>query len=528
MTAFAVGAILCLGAALALGSDDLTVTIQSGQVKGATRPSGGAEFLGIPYAQPPVGELRWREPQSAKGWSGIRDATKFGAPCAQRDLGGWNRRDAESGKEDCLFLNVMTPKWPAKEELPVMVWLHGGANEGGSASSDLYKDGTLVQHGVILVTVNYRLGIFGFMAQRGLEQESPHHVSGNYGLLDQILALHWVQDNIAKFGGDPGNVTLFGQSAGAHDSSLLMASPLAKGLFQRVIQESGSPLSPPLRSLNKAEAANDKILASLNVPAGEGALAFLRKQTTEALLAAAGGQEPQGIPVLGPIIDGYVLPNSPVEIFAAGEEAPIPVLVGTTTREFGMQGSPDEIRKMIREVMGSLAEKTFDAYGLANGGSGYTDPLFGPAGDQWFADLIFRCPITTEAIWHNGSHRAVYEYQFGRAIPGQEAQGSVHSADLPYVFGFYPKSGNIAGAFSETDFKLADLIETYFTNFAKTGNPNGSGVPEWPEFDHAQRYIFFKQDGQATVESGGLRRKQCDLYREALRERMKSGRLSPD
>ena len=299
MKAFAVGAILCLGAALALGSDDLTVTTQSGQVKGATRPSGGAEFLGIPYAQPPVGELRWREPQSAKGWSGIRDATKFGAPCAQRDLGGWNRRDAESGKEDCLFLNVMTPKWLAKEKLPVMVWLHGGANEGGSASSDLYKDGTLVQHGIILVTVNYRLGIFGFMSQRGLEQESPHHVSGNYGLLDQILALHWVQDNIAKFGGDPGNVTLFGQSAGAHDSSLLMASPLAKGLFQRVIQESGSPLSPPLRSLNKAEAANDKILASLNVPAGEGAIAFLRKQTTEALLAAAGGQEPQGIPVPG-------------------------------------------------------------------------------------------------------------------------------------------------------------------------------------------------------------------------------------
>jgi para-nitrobenzyl esterase len=521
-----VGLSICLSlqvSALATAADNLTIAIASGQIRGATRPSGGAEFLGIPYAQPPVGELRWREPQPAQGWRGTRDATKFGAPCAQRDLGGWNRRDAESGKEDCLFLNVMIPKWPAKEKLPVMVWLHGGANEGGSASSELYKNGTLVQHGVILVTVNYRLGIFGFMAQRGLEKESPHHVSGNYALLDQILALHWVHNNVSKFGGDPENVTLFGQSAGAHDSSLLMSSPLARGLFQRVIQESGSPLSPPLRPLAEAEAANDRILATLNVPA-DGAIAFLRRQTKEVLLNAVGGQDPEGIPVLGPIVDGYVLPRSPVESFAAGEEAPVPVIVGTTTREFGMQGSPDEIRNMIREVAGSVAERTFEVYGLANGGSGNIDPVFGPAGDQWFADLVFRCPLATEAIWHHEAHHLVYEYQFGRAIPGQEAQGAVHSADLPYVFGFYPQSGNIAGAFSETDFKLADLIETYFTNFAKTGNPNGNGAPEWPEFDRSQRYIFFQQDGQATVENGGLRRKQCELYREALRERMKNGR----
>jgi para-nitrobenzyl esterase len=523
MKVFAAIAILCLGAALAFGADDLTVTIQSGRIKGAARATGGAEFLGIPYAEPPVGDLRWREPQPAKGWSEVRDATKFGAPCAQRDLGGWNRHDVENGREDCLFLNVMTPKWPPKEKLAVMVWLHGGANEGGSASSALYKDGTLVQHGIILVTVNYRLGIFGFMAQRGLEQESPHHVSGNYGLLDQILALHWVHDNIAKFGGDPGNVTLFGQSAGARDSSLLMASPLAEGLFERVIQESGSALSYPLRTLAEAEAANDKILASLNVPV-EGAIESLRKQTAEALLKAAANHPPEGIPVIDPIVDGYVFPKSPEEILAAGEESSVDVLIGTTTREFGMQGSPDAIRKMIREFSGSMAEKLFEAYGLSNGGAGNTDPLFGPAGDQWFADLIFRCPIATEAIWHHGAHHVVYEYQFGRAIPGQEAQGSVHSADLPYVFGFYPKGGNIAGAFGETDFKLADLIETYFTNFAKTGNPNGSGVPEWPPFDGSQRYVFFKEDGQVVVESGGLRRKQCDLYREALHEKMKNGR----
>ena len=250
-------------------ADDLVVNTAAGSLKGATRQLGGAEFLGIPYAQPPVGELRWREPLPAKAWTGVRDATTFGAPCAQSVLGDWNRRDAEFSKEDCLFLNVMTPVWPpkAKALLPVMVWFHGGANAGGSASSPLYKDGTLVQHGIVLVTVNYRLSIFGFMAHPALTQESPHHSSGNYALQDQILALHWVQDNIAKFGGDPANVTLFGQSAGAIDAGLLMASPLAKDLFQRVIAESGSPLNAPLRSLTEAEQENEKLLASLKPPA---------------------------------------------------------------------------------------------------------------------------------------------------------------------------------------------------------------------------------------------------------------------
>ena len=514
------GIVLTYSTGVSAGGEDFTVTTNSGAIRGMARASGGAEFLGIPYAQPPVGEMRWKEPVPPQAWIGVRNATAFGAPCAQPVLGDWNRRDAEAGKEDCLFLNVLTPQWPAKGKLPVMVWLHGGSNAGGSASSALYKDGTLVQHGIILVTVNYRLNIFGFFAQRGLSHESLHHVSGNYGLLDQILALRWVQDNIAKFGGNPENVTLFGQSAGAQDASLLMASPVARGLFQRVIQESGSPLSPPLRTLTQAEETGRKLVGIPPGVKGYAAIRYVREQTAEQLLKTVANQDPAGLPIVGPIIDGWVIPTSPAEIFAKGQEAPVPVLIGTTTREFGMQGSADDVRKMIQNITGTLADKAMELYGLSKGASGSVDPVYGPAGDQWFGDLAFRCPISTEAQWHSAAHHAVYQYEFNHAIPGQEAHGAVHSSDLPYVFGFYPKAGNIAGKFTEIDFKLADLIETYFTNFAKTGDPNGAGLTKWPAFDETQPYLQFTQDGKAVVKTGGLRREQCDFYREFVNKRL--------
>lgn len=525
MRSFSALSVLCLCLCLCLfpaksiaAADNLVVNAGGGSLKGATRQLGGAEFLGIPYAQPPVGDLRWREPLPAKQWDGVRDATTFGAPCAQPVLGDWNRRDAEFSKEDCLFLNVMTPVWPpkAKAVLPVMVWFHGGANAGGTASSGLYKDGTLVQHGVVLVTVNYRLSIFGFMAHPALTKESPHHASGNYALADQILALHWVQDNIAKFGGDPANVTVFGQSAGAMDAGLLMASPLTKDLFQRVIAESGSPFNFLPRSLAEAEHANEKLAASLKAPVGD-ELKYLRERSVQELLEVAQKQDSQGIPVQSPIIDGWVLPRSPAEVFAAGQQAPVALLIGTTTREFGMAGSPDEVRKFIQSVTGNLSDRAFVLYGLANGGTGNVDPMYGSAGDQWFADLVFRCPVTTQAAWQVAAHHPVYEYELQHAIPGQEAQGAVHSADLPYVFGYFPKQGNISGNFGEIDVKLADLIETYFTNFAKTGDPNSSGVPKWPEFDGSQAYIKFTQDGR-VASATKLRGAYCDLYREVLKQ----------
>jgi para-nitrobenzyl esterase len=237
------------------------------------------------------------------------------------------------------------------------------------------------------------------------------------------------------------------------------------------------------------------------------------------LLAVAGKQDPEAPPSIGPIIDGWLISRSPVDVFSIGQEAPIDLLIGTTSREFGMQAPPDEVRKFIQNVTGILADRAFALYGLANGGAGTNDPMYGSAGDQWLADLAFRCPTTTEAAWHTTAHHSVYEYELQHSIPGQELQGAVHSADLPYVFGYFPKQGNISGKFGDIDFKLADLIETYFTNFAKMGDPNASGLPKWPEFGGSQAYVQFEQDG-SVASAAGLRRMQCDLYRDVLKQRM--------
>jgi len=333
----------------------LIVPTTAGQVRGGIRPAGGAEFLGIPYGQPPVGPLRWHEPLPAKPWEGVRDATRFAAPCAQPALGEWNRHDAEISHEDCLYLNVVTPTWPAKDKLPVMFWIHGGANEGGTAMAALYNDGTLVRHGVVLVSVNYRLGVFGFLAHPALTAESAHHASGNYGLADQVLALHWVIDNIAKFGGAPANITVFGQSAGAQDTGILMASS-AKDLFQKAIEESGAPLSPRLPRLAEAEAIGAEFAASMKAPPGDGAIAFLRQIPGSELLSRIAALPPAERPHTGPDVDGWIVPRSPTAIFALGQEAAIPLLFGTTTREFGSDAAADRLRARMQEEAGKLAD----------------------------------------------------------------------------------------------------------------------------------------------------------------------------
>jgi para-nitrobenzyl esterase len=497
----------------------LVVATNSGQLRGVHRHWGGAEFLGIPYAQPPVGALRWREPAPMAAWTGVRNAQVFGAPCAQPTLGDWNKRDAEISKEDCLYLNVITPVWPPKNPLPVMLWIHGGGNQGGTASSALYKDGTLVKHGVVLVTVNYRLGILGFLAHPELTRESAHHASGNYGLMDQVAALRWVRENIARFGGDPGNITVFGQSAGAQDTSLLMASPLSKDQFQRAIVESGSAIVPPLPALAEAEKTGQKLAALLNAPEG-GAIRYLRGKTTAELVKVTANQDPGQPPLTGPDIDGWVIPRSPAEFFASGGEAAIPMIAGTTTREFGLSATPDDLRKMIASAEGDFAIPALSVYGLDNSGTGVMNAMYGSAADQWIADVSFRCPVSTQAKWHNAAHYPTYEYEFNHAIPGQEAKGAVHSADLPYVFGFFPKTGNIAGKFTALDRQIADRIETYWTNFAKTGNPNGGTLPKWAEFGASQTYVQFTQEGRVVTVPAGLRAPQCDLYREVLKQRM--------
>lgn len=512
----------CCAAPGAQAADNARVVhTSSGAVRGVARPGGGAEFLGIPYAQPPVGALRWHPPVPVAPWKGVRDASTFGAPCAQPVLGGWNRHDAERSQENCLYLNVITPQWPASKPLPVMFWIHGGANVGGTASSDLYKDGTLPAHGVVLVTINYRLGVFGFFAHPALTRESEHRSSGNYGLMDQILALQWVRRNIARFGGDPKNITVFGQSAGSMDTGMLMASPLAAGLFQKAIAESGSPFQPPLASLAEAEQAGAELAASLDAPSGEDTIAFLRDIPAAELIKKMEALQGEHRPRIGPDVDGWVLPRSPAQVFAAGQEAAVPLLIGTTTREFGSSASADQLRKTIQREAGDLAPQALALYGLAGNGQGSADPFYGTAADQWSADTEFHCPIATEALWHSKAGFSTYQYQFEHAIPGQEAQGAVHSSDLPYVFGYFPTAGNIAGQFGPVDLRLADTMETYWTNFARTGNPNGGSLPRWPALKDAQRYMEFTEEGKAVVSDKPLRAAQCGLYRQMLSERLK-------
>lgn len=507
-------------------SDEFLVRTTSGPLRGVARPDGGAQFLGIPYAQPPLGDLRWHEPLPVKPWTEPRAANSFGAPCTQPLMADWNRHDAEAGVEDCLFLNVVTSVWPATHPLPVMLWLHGGGNEGGSASSMFYSGGTLVDHGVLLVTVNYRLGIFGFFAHPALSAESTHHASGNYGLMDQLLALRWVRDNIANFGGDPNNITVFGNSAGAIDTSLLMTSALSKDLFQRAIAESGTSFGHTLLPLSVAEKAGETFAANLNVATGAEGLKQLRQLTAQQLLAAKSSLSPYSRFL--PDIDGWVIARPPASVFAAGEESAIPLLFGTTSRELGasswrMPTAPDALRKSITDFFGTLTPQALAAYGLADAAQPSDDPLYGSPADQWAADLILRCPATAQGGWHYAAHHPTYEYEFAHAIPGQEAQGAIHGSEIPYVLGYFPRWGNIPGKFADIDIQLSNLMQSYWTNFAKTGNPNSAGLPEWPQFGDERKYVRFQQDGK-VVPLASLRDGPCGVYRSSLAARTSSSR----
>ncbi len=491
------------------------ISITDGWLRGLPRRGGGAEFLGIPYAQPPVGRLRWEAPVPAWPWRGDRPATTFGPRCAQLPPNGWKQSFAVWASEDCLYLNVIVPRWPARNPLPVMFWIHGGGNVGGEGTDALFNSGTLVDDGVVLVTINYRLGIFGFLADPALSRESPHLASGDYGLMDQILALQWVRANIARFGGDPYNITVFGQSAGAVDTGLLMISS-ARGLFHRAIEESGTPFAPPgYPPLATAERVGARLVAALGAPPGAVGIAYLRKIPPDILLAKTAALPPGTPRFPPPDIDGWVIPNDPAPAFEAGRESPIPLLIGTTGREneFPHRVSLKALRSGIRRYGGVLAPQFLSVYGLAHEADGVSDPKYGSTIDQLVADVGFRCPTVLEARWHVDAGHAVYQYEFDRPIPGYSY--ALHAFEEPYVFGFFPKTGwGVTGLlhFTATDHRLSDLIERYWTNFAKTGNPNASGLPDWPQFGRDGRYIQFLEDGH-VADAHGFRPAQCALYR---------------
>lgn len=510
-----------------------TVTVTGGELRGLLLPRGGAAFKGIPYARPPVSEERWRPPAPVSPWAGVREAGAFGAPCPQSSRG----RALETASEDCLFLNVWTPQWPPSAPLAVMVWLHGGGNYGGTASNAAFDGESLARRGVVLVTLNYRLGVFGFFAHPELTRESPHHSSGDYGLLDQIAALHWVHDNIARFGGDPANITLFGQSAGAVDVNVLLTSPLAEGLFQRAIAESGTvtrnpdpatlgmtalgavmeakagPLSfsdAPL--LAEAEKSGQAVAAAVNAPAAD-VLKYLRSLPAAKLLEAASGHQTIG-PANGVVVDGWVIPKPPAEVFATSHEIRVPLIVGNNARERTPPGvAPEALAQAMEAMYGPLAAKASALY------RGADDPLYGGSAAQWVVDTMYRCPVLEELVWHAAAGNPSYEYQFDRTAPGRETVGAVHGTEVPYVFGALDTTGR-GPRYTVADREISEALQRYWTNFAKTGNPNGPGSPAWPVFEGKQRtYLELTDDG--PVAHHGLRRPFCDLYSDNVKRLMK-------
>ena len=373
---------------------------------------------------------------------------------------------------------------------------------------------------------NYRLGVFGFLADPALTRESRHHASGDYGLMDQILALKWVRSNIARFGGDPHDITVFGQSAGGTDTGLLMASR-ARGLFQKAIEESGTPFIPPVEPLRKAELAGARLLAALGAPPGAAGIAALRRIPAHALIAKMAALPRGKLAFPQPDVDGWVIRRVPLATFAAGREAPVPLLFGTTTREMNFPMPVGMIRATIRSTTGPLAPRVLALYGFAHGGQGTPNLEYGSGVNQWLADVTFRCPAVLEARWHSAAHHLAYEYQFDHPLPGQSF--AAHSSELPYVFGFFPKAGTDSDPLGEStapftgaDHRLSSLMERYWTNFARTGDPNGPGLPEWPAFGARQRYIQFLKSGDVALASH-IRRAQCRLFREAVLRLMRRG-----
>jgi para-nitrobenzyl esterase len=523
--------LLILASMLSLGAPgsadtSAVVSLPAGKIRGSFLKQGGAVFKGIPFAQPPVGQLRWRPPARIKPWTGERDTTSFGAPCAQNA----NGRVLEQSSEDCLFLNVWTPQWPARNKMPVMFWIHGGGNYAGTASGANFDGESLARHGVIVVTANYRLTIFGFFAHPELTRESPHHASGNYGLMDQIAALQWVHDNIAGFGGDPGNVTVFGQSAGAVDANVLMTSPLAKGVFHRVIAESGTVTRNPddatlrmtaLGAVMKVRSgpvsySDAPLLAEAEragVELAGPSVETLRQMPAAELLKMVSAPRASIGPANGIEVDGWVLSKSPAEVFARGNEHRVPLLIGNNARErTPPQTTQAELKRVIEAMYGGLASKAFALYGAE-----VDDALYGGQAAQWVVDSMYRCPVVAQLIWHTAAKNAAWEYQFDRAAPGREALGAVHGAEVPYVFGALDGPGR---AYGLSDRGTSATMQEYWTNFAKTGNPNGAATrPLWPGFDQTARaYMEFTDRGPVAGE--GLRRPFCDLYVENVKRLM--------
>ena len=499
-------------------SDADRVKTENGIVEAGAPSDGVRAFKGIPFGQPPVGDLRWREPQPVKNWKGVRSAAKFGPRCMQRtspNADYWFRSDGMS--EDCLYLNVWTPAKSDKERLPVLVYIFGGGFQNGDGSEPRYDGESMAKRGMVAVTVNYRTNVFGFFAHPELTKESPHHASGNYGLLDQVAALKWVQKNISEFGGDPKRVTIAGESAGSISVSALMASPLSRDMIAGAIGESGAMISTlPPRPLADAEQDGAKFGES----AGASSLAALRAMTAEQIQEAAA--KTQGMR-FSTDMDGYFLTQPLADIFPAGKQSKVPLLAGSNSEEQGARSvlgqaepTPENFTAAVRRLYGNRAEELLKVYKPTT-----TEEVLDAAQDLASARFIAYGTWKWTDLQAKTGGKKVYRYFYahprprflqatqaagGRGGPMGPPRGAAHSAEIQYAMGNLGLDPRYA--WEAADHKVSEVMQAYFANFIKTGNPNGSGLPEWPAYNGDTHKIM-----RIDVESRAETEPHLDRYR---------------
>ncbi len=478
-------------AAPAFAGDDPIVSAPAGRLQG--REAGASRiFAGIPYAAPPVGPLRWKPPAAAPTWTGVRAATTFGPACLQPRGGPDNiyTDPLPAMNEDCLTLNVWTPKNAARA--PVMVWIHGGAFWGGAGSQAIYDGSTFAAHGVVVVTINYRLGVLGWLAHPGLSAESPDGMSGNYGLLDQIAALEWVKRNISVFGGDPTNVTIAGQSAGGLSVLYLMASPRARGLFAKAIAESAYMVTTPelkrhAFGLPSAEEVGQALTAKLHASG----VADLRAMDGEKLTTAAALA---GFPPFG-VIDGKTLPAQLVEVFDRGQQAPVPVMAGFTSGEIRSLGvllpkappTGAAYEALIRARYKDLADDFLRLYPAAD----FHESMLAATRDALYGWTAVRVASKQSAMGESA-----FLYVFDHSFPSADGAGlhAFHASEVPFVFGtlgrtprLWPKAPSTAA-----ERRFAGAMTDYWASFIRDGRPAASGEADWVPYDDAGTLMAFQ------------------------------------
>jgi para-nitrobenzyl esterase len=488
----------CAGQPAASASGAPLVNAPAGKVEGVTEGSLRV-FKGIPYAAPPVGPARWKAPAPMARWSQTKIAKDFGAPCVQPTPRGQSIYSSDIGQssEDCLTLNIWTPANASKA--PVFVWIHGGSLVSGSSRESLYDGTRMAQRGVIVVSINYRLGVLGYLAHPELSAESKEGLSGNYGLLDQIEALRWVKANISAFGGDPGNVTIAGESAGGLSVLYLLTSPPARGLFAKAISESGYlPSTQALKTKAYGALSAEESGAGLQTRLKAASLADLRAMDAQKLTddAARSGFSPFGA------IDGKVLRGQLIDVFDKGEQAHVPLLIGFNQGEIRSlqtlappqpQGGAAEYETIIRERYVDLADEFLRLYPSTN----LHESLYAATRDAFYAWTAERTALKQTAA---GAPAYLYEWDHGYPAADAANLHAHHASELPYVFAnpdrtpaLWPKIPDTAG-----EKRMADAMIGYWTSFAKTGRPQAAGEPDWPQYGKAGAYMLFSDIPRAS------------------------------